>query len=199
MMQPIRKATSDDADVLINHLVRAFDDDPVANYLVRQDHGRLCRLNRFFRICLCKLSLRHNEVYTTGDRSGGALWYPPGTLDIGLVEGLLLFPDLIGVVGLRGIGRMMTVFAALDDAHPREKHYYLQIIGVDPDRQGRGLGTALMQPVLERCDREGCGAYLENSKEANTPFYNRNGFVVTGRVELGTGAPPVWPMWRDPQ
>ena len=98
-----------------------------------------------------------------------------------------------------GFRRIIKTIDATDKAHPTERHYYLQFIGVDPDHQGKGLGNALMQPVLERCDREGCGAYLENTNEANRVFYERLGFVVTGEIDLGQGAPPLWQMWRNPQ
>ena len=194
-----RKATFDDVNHLIPHLARAFENDPVVNWFVRQDDKRADGFDALFRTCLCTLSLPHGEVLTTDDCLGGALWYPPGKSKIGLIRQLFLLPAMIRVASLRGLKRMVDVLDALDKGHPTERHYYLQFIGVDPDHQGKGLGTALMQPVLERCDREGCGAYLENTKEVNLAFYERRGFAVVGEIDLGQGAPPMWPMWRDPQ
>ena len=72
-----------------------------------------------------------------------------------------------------------------------------RVLGVDPPRQGEGLGSALMQPVLELCDRERVPAYLESSKERNVDFYARHGFRVTSELRLPKG-PAMWPMWRNP-
>jgi GNAT superfamily N-acetyltransferase len=82
--------------------------------------------------------------------------------------------------------------------HPRSAHWYLAVLGTDPVHQGKGIGSALLAPVLERCDHEGIGAYLESSKNSNIPFYRRHGFEVTGEIPL-PGGPSVWPMWRDPR
>jgi ribosomal protein S18 acetylase RimI-like enzyme len=194
-----RKATFDDVDHLVSHLARAFDNDPFINWLVRQDDKRAYGFDALFRTCLCTLSLPHGEVFTTDGCLGGALWYPPGKSKIGLAQQLSLLPAMIRVASLRGLKRIIDVLNALDKAHPTERHYYLQFIGVDPDYQGKGFGTALMQPVLERCNHEGCGAYLENTNEVNLAFYEQQGFAVVGVIDLGQGAPPVWPMWRDPQ
>jgi GNAT superfamily N-acetyltransferase len=88
---------------------------------------------------------------------------------------------------------------AIEKKHPHEPHYYLMGLGVEPDLQGRGLGTKLMAPILERCDRDGIPAYLESSKEINVPLYERNGFKVTEQMTVPNGGPPIWLMWRDPQ
>ena len=50
--------------------------------------------------------------------------------------------------------RLLRFFQIADAKHPREPHWYLALLGVDPDHQGRGFGSHLMQPVLTRCDRE---------------------------------------------
>ena len=67
-----------------------------------------------------------------------------------------------------------------------------------PDRQGRGFGSHLMQPVLERCDADGTPAYLETDTERNVQLYERHGFKVTEEFPLPGGGPPVWLMWREP-
>ena len=103
-------------------------------------------------------------------------------------------PTLLRVVGLGGISKI-SVLDAMEKRHPKELHHYLAILGTDPSAQGRGIGSALMAPVLEQCDTEGLPAYLESSKESNVPFYGRFKFAVTEPFTL-RGGPTMHFMWR---
>jgi GNAT superfamily N-acetyltransferase len=73
------------------------------------------------------------------------------------------------------------------------------MLGTAPAHQGKGVGSALMQPVLRICDEEGIPAYLESSKKANLAFYRRHGFVERDPLHVPDGGPPIWPMWREPR
>ena len=82
--------------------------------------------------------------------------------------------------------------------HPREPHWYLGGIGVVPELQGRGHGSALLRQGLERCDRDGLPAYLEASNSRNRLLYERHGFKVIGEIQAAD-SPPIWPMLRSPR
>jgi ribosomal protein S18 acetylase RimI-like enzyme len=87
----------------------------------------------------------------------------------------------------------------LERRHPHHPpSYYLAAVGVEPALHGRGLGSALMEPVLAAADSEGTAAYLEASTVRSRALYERHGFTVTGEIQLPRGGPPVWPMWREP-
>jgi GNAT superfamily N-acetyltransferase len=193
----VRRATAADLAALAPMLARAFDDDPVANWAAPGEAPRAWMLERFHGARLRQL-LPHGEVWMNADGESAALWAPPGHWktsareDLGLARAmshrrLLRRAPLVGV-GLLGVERR----------HPAEPpHWYLATLGTEPARQGRGLGTAALAPVLEECDRDGIGAYLECSKERNIDYYARFGFRATGAVRLPRG-PTLWPMWRDP-
>jgi ribosomal protein S18 acetylase RimI-like enzyme len=89
--------------------------------------------------------------------------------------------------------------SAIERVHPTEAHWYLAVVGTEPAHQHQGVGSALLAPVLERCDRDFVPAYLESSREDNLAFYHRLGFEVTSPVDLPAAGPRVWPMWRDPR
>ncbi|HEX3947296.1 MAG TPA: GNAT family N-acetyltransferase [Acidimicrobiales bacterium] len=197
-MPEVRPAGPDDIGPLAAMLSRAFEDDPVADYLMPSAERRPAGLRSFFSVQMAKDLLAHGGVFTTEDRSGAALWAPPGKppLPMGraLANALPVLPYVIG----RNFLRSIRFLAHIEAIHPKEPHWYLATLGTDPPRQGQGIGSALLAPVLRRCDLDGVRAYLESSKADNVPFYRRHGFEVTGEVRLA-GGPPVWTMWREPR
>ena len=194
----IRKASGDDARPLGAALARAFADDPVMRWLLPAARARTDRLPRLFTLELLQFYLPKDEVYTTRDLSGGALWAPPGGWRTPLTNLLRAAPRLAWT--LRGnVPTAVQCVSAIERLHPTEAHWYLAVVGTEPGRRRQGIGSALLAPVLERCDRDFVPAYLESSREDNLAFYRRLGFEALGAVDLPGGGPRVWPMWRDPR
>jgi ribosomal protein S18 acetylase RimI-like enzyme len=194
----VRRATAADVPELARMLMRAFFDDPVAGWACPSDALRPSSLERFQAIRLRQL-LAHDEVWTTDDLRCAALWAPPAHWKSTLREDATLVrifnhPRLLPRMPLVGLG-----WLDLERRHPvKPPHWYLAVLGTDPDAQGRGLGSRVLGGVLEQCDRDGVGAYLESSKERNIDFYARHGFRVTRELKLLRG-PTMWAMWREPR
>jgi ribosomal protein S18 acetylase RimI-like enzyme len=93
---------------------------------------------------------------------------------------------------------LLGTFEKMAEWHPEEPHWYLPIIGVEPNAQGRGLGGALLRHAVARCDRENLIAYLESSNPRNITLYERHGFERMGEIKVGKG-PLVTPMLRQPR
>ena len=189
----LRRATSQDVQRLKRVLADAFFEDPVFGWLMPEDTTRTARLRRYFGIELRHLALARGRVWTTSELAGAALSLPPGAwrspLRVTLLEG--------SAFGIH-LPRAARLGAAMEWRHVRgvrEPHYYVRDVGVDPDMQGKGLGSALMRPTLERCDREGVPAYLEASSERSAALYERLGFQLTGELRVG-GSPPLRLMLR---
>jgi len=180
-------------------MARAFDDDPLVNFMVKQDAKRTQRIRRFMDVGLTKFTFPYGETYITEAGDGAAYWNPPNQRPHGLLTDLSMLPTMVAVSGLSGVPRTASAFSLVDKKHPKVPHYYLLAIGVDPDRQGRGVGSSLLAPMAERLDREGMPAYLESTKERNLPLYERFGFKVTEAFDIAKGGPRIWAMWRDPQ
>jgi GNAT superfamily N-acetyltransferase len=177
-------------------IARGFHDNEVWAWLLPRDRSRIRVLGRYYRVVLRRIFIPRGSAWTTEDRAGGALWLPSELWRApprdAAAEALTLMPH---VGALR---RGALVDRTFEHHHPREPHQYLAVLSVEPGRQGRGYGSALMRPGLERCDADGVGAYLETQRESNLPFYRRFGFEVTGEIEI-PGGPPIWLMWRHPR
>jgi len=188
----LRRATTQDIRRLQIVLAEAFFEDPVFGWLMPEDGKRLARLRRYFGIELRHLALARGRVWTTSDLAGAALSLPPGAwrspLHVTLMEG--------SAFGIR-ISRAARLGAAIEYRHLRQRHYYVRDIGVRPDMQGQGLGSALLRPTLARCDREGLPAYLEASSERSAALYERHGFQITRELRVAT-SPPLRLMLRPP-
>jgi ribosomal protein S18 acetylase RimI-like enzyme len=188
--------TADDVDVIATVMARAFWDDPLQVWAFPDAETRLVRLDRMFALQIRQSSVPIGESYTDESCSTGAFWMPPGkeqpdAAAIGSMEAL------VPIVG-DAITRIRAAYQAMMDAHPTVAHFYLAGLGTDPDRQGEGLGSAVMAPVLARCDADGIPAYLESTKQRNIAFYERHGFAVTGTIAPAPDGPTMWCMWRDP-
>ena len=190
----VRPALRADFPALAEVLARAFYDDPVTAWFYPDDARRMRHARRFFAIRLRQLAV-HGLIFTTSERAGAALWAPPGHWRESLRQSLMQLPML--PVLLPRIVRATRAVREIERHHPPEPHFYLSVLGTDPQQQGGGIGSALLAPVLQRCDATGMAAYLESSKESNVSFYARHGFAVRERIELPEG-PPLWLMWREP-
>lgn len=192
----VRPVRDGDVDPLAVVLARAFQDDPVTCWVYANERKRPHWSTRFFAWQLRRLMVQ-DVSWTTADGAGGAaLWALPGRWreDAGDTIKLLRL-TLAGV--LPRLPRVLRGLGQVELRHPSERHMYLAVLGVDPDRQGQGVGSQLIRPGLDLCDRERLPAYLETGKEANLAFYGRHGFQVLDRLDLPKG-PPVWFLWREP-
>jgi ribosomal protein S18 acetylase RimI-like enzyme len=195
----VRRATDDDVRALVEVLARAFDDDPVPNFLFNGDRSRRKGLRRFFTIQLRHMYMRTGEVWTTEDRSGAAIWGPPSKARPGLRDLLRVLPLLPELLPLRHMRDALRALFVVESERPTVPHWYLATLGTDPVVQGRGVGSTLLASMLERLDVEGAPAYLECSKERNVAFYSRFGFTVTKELNAVQGGPRIWLMWREPR
>jgi ribosomal protein S18 acetylase RimI-like enzyme len=194
----VRRATEADVPALTGVLGRAFTDDLLVAWAIRPNTRRGDAYRRLFDLFLRRLMLPHGEVYTTMELHGAALWTPPGKWRQSFWAQVAQLPDWLAIAGARRVGRVFGPVSDLLRRHPHCPHYYLPFLGVDPALQGRGLGAALVPPVLARCDRDGVPAYLENTNRRNLSFYGRLGFQVIAELMLAPGGPMVWLMWREP-
>ena len=188
-----------DLDGMAAALGRAFADDPLMSFIIPDPARRHRVLQPLFAMELGKTALRVREVFTTSEQAGAAVWAAPETWRLSPMAMVPLLPATTRLLGLGGLRRFFAVFSTLEKHHPSEPHWYLEGLGTDPSHQRRGVGAALMRPVLDRCDAHGVPAYLETQQAANVPYYRHHGFEVRDEVDVPKGGPHLWLMWREPR
>ncbi|MFF4246410.1 GNAT family N-acetyltransferase [Streptomyces sp. NPDC001822] len=192
----IRQADRSDRDQVVRILEEAFHDDPVSSWVFPDEDHRRAVHGRFLGV-FADITLENGRIDLLEDGTAAALWI---SVPAGAPQGADDTPALMRETADPDNERAELVGVLTGAVHPHDRaHEYLLMIGVSPQRQGEGIGRALMSGVLERCDREGVPAYLEASSERGRRLYERLGFDFTGTtVDLPEG-PSMWPMWREPR
>lgn len=174
-------------------LLLAFSTDPMARWSMPDPQVYLAHFPTIIRAF-------GGNAFDTGTAhyienfSGAALWLSPGSEP----DQDALIGTLEQVMSPSSFAEGGAVFEQMAAFHPQEPHWYLPLIGIDPSQQGKGFGSALMRHALAECDRSGTPAYLESSNPSNIRFYQKHGFVVTGKIQAGS-SPTMYPMLRSPR
>lgn len=185
-------------------LARAFDDSPLMVHCIPSDRTRPSILRSFFRAAI-RDALPFDNVFAVRDGDqvlGAAVWLPPGAYPPSTMRQLRQMSGTLklGPLAPRAIQPSLRYLRATEKVHPKATHWYLGVLGVEPEFQGKGLGGQLLQPILQRADTEGMPVYLETDKERNLAFYARYRFgLVETMYPDGPDAPEEWTMWRDPE
>lgn len=193
------RAASADIGSLAGVLARAFAGDPLFTWYGKPGEGRLARLQECFSLLLRTDSDGLSHTYTTGDLAGVAVWQPPGFDRAWRLEDLGRARAWARFTGWRHLPRAWRVAGVLARSHPDGPHFHLALLGVEPSRQGAGIGAALLQRGLTECDRAFLPASLATANAPTLPFYERCGFRVRAELRLPHAAPRAWLMTREPR
>jgi ribosomal protein S18 acetylase RimI-like enzyme len=184
-------------------LSRAFLNDPLNVYMLpdERDRRRLCPAHF---AAFVRYGLLAGHVFTTeGSLEGVAVWFPPGRVEMqpDLMDQAGI-SELSSLLGAEAFGRILGFLEYLEPLHKRDvqpPHWYLLLIGVEPQRQSAGIGSTLLRTVLAQADAEQVPCYLETTQPTNVPFYRKHGFeIVVEDVEPTSGL-RFWTFRRDPR
>jgi len=174
----------------VGALARAFHNQPFGIFYAPDPEERMRLLHEQFTR-LVRYCCAYGEPYTTlGTVEGAALWMPPSAARITPEhEHEFGFDELPAIFGQEAFSRyqpMRNCLSAIHEREMKEPHWYLPILGVEPSRQGYGIGSALLQQILDRATAERLPCYLDTLQPRNVAFYDKHGFKV-----LVEGVEPV--------
>ena len=177
-------------DSVLSCLALAFSADPVVRWVYPEPAAFLAHFPRVADL-FGGGAFDHAAAYRNDDFTAVALWLPPGVHP----DEERLIPHFEKTVAAEKLDRLFSLFDQMARYHPEGPCRHLTFIAVDPARQGKGLGAALLEEGLRQCDRDGIPAYLESTNPANLSLYRRHGFEQIGLIEA-EGAPSLFPMLR---
>lgn len=179
----MRKAEPRDKDLIVDILTRSFEANQSVNYIVKQDKKRIKRIEALmdysFEICYL-----FGDVFLSEDKKACALILYPDKKKT-LLKSILLDARLIFTcVGLSNIKKTMHREAMIKKLQPKEPMYYLWFIGVDPEYQNEGIGSKLLQEIIDDSSKKQRAIFLETSTLKNIPWYKKFDFHIYHELEL---------------
>jgi hypothetical protein len=178
------KATPSDKELIVNILTDSFSQNQSINFIIKQDKKRIERVKALmdysFEICFL-----FGEVYLSNDKKGCALILNPDKKKATLQSIYLDSKLVIKCLGLKNLFKAMRREAIIHKQHPKELMYYIWFIGVSIEHQGSGVGSNLLQDVINEGHRQKRAVYLETSTLKNIPWYQRFGFTIYQEINMG--------------
>lgn len=188
--RPFSPVSENDKERALDILVLAFSADPVERWMYPEARQYLTYFPEFLA-AFGGRAFAEKTVWSLADFSAVALWLPPGAD----ADDKAIVAVLTDSVAPAKHEDTFSVLGQMDEAHPKFPHWYLPWLGVDPARQGLGLGGELITHCLRIVDENHLPAYLETPNPRTIPFYERYGFELTGQAQAGT-CPPIALMLR---
>ena len=177
------KAEYSDKNLVVDILTKSFDTNQSVNYIVKQDAKRAQRVSALmdysFEVCYL-----FGDVFLSDDKKACVLvTYPDQkktTLKSMLLDAKLIFSS----VGLKNIKKTLARESLINKIQPKELKYYLWFIGVDPEYQNKGIGSVLLNEIIEDSEHKKRLVFLETSTLKNLPWYEKFGFQIYHELDL---------------
>ena len=197
-MSDVRPAGPEDRVLVARIAAEGFFDDPVLSWVFRDPVRRLDNLVELFGGLFDDMVPDRGTVHVL-DGACTSLWRRPDFEEVRPAsERMDDGPPPATSFTDDEIERLIVLGGIMSEGHPHERHWYLNVVSTLPSHQSRGLGSAVLVPVLDDADDNGWPCYLESSNPRNISLYLRHGFVETGQLHLPEG-PYLTQMWREPQ
>ena len=177
------KAKCSDKNLVVDILTKSFDTNQSVNYIIKQDAKRTQRVRALmdysFEVCYL-----FGDVFLSDDKKACALITYPDKKKTNLKSILLDVKLIFFAVGLKNIKKTLARETLINKVQPKELKYYLWFIGVDPEYQNEGIGTILLDELIEDSEHKKRPIYLETSTLKNLPWYQKFGFQIYHELDL---------------
>lgn len=182
-------------------LARAFQDDPLYSHMY-PDAGERARVLPLIFEWNVRYGHLFGEVQVTDEPLAGVvICLRPGETEWNakrLAEsGFYRLAEVLGADAWRRYAVDVFAYAEEQLRHAApDLYWYLETIGVEPNRQGRGVGSALLRAVHDRADAGGMATVLLTFQPRNLRFYRHYGYDIACEGTEPTSGLRFWCLWR---
>lgn len=178
------RADYKDKDLILKILAESFDDNQSVNYIIKQGKNRIERIKKLmdysFEVCF-----RFGDVFLSGNKKACALVLYPDKKKTTLKTMLLDMKLIFSCIGIENIKKALKRESRIKQLQPKDLMYYLWFIAVDPEYQNEGIGSNLMNDIIQDSANKKRPVYLETSTLKNLPWYKKFGFQKYNELDLG--------------
>jgi GNAT superfamily N-acetyltransferase len=194
----VRLAQWSDVPRMAATLSQAYPDYRWTSWALPED-GRTQRLSRWAELWGGLVPVLAGTAWVTDDVTAAAAWEAPDAGPPAADLQTVIDRDLPRVFGARQpVVLASERLGAL--GRPDEPHWWLTAVGTRPAYRRAGLGAAVLQPVLERCDADGVPAAATVYTSTVVRWLQRFGFAVTHSTRTAVDHElPIWTMVRQPR
>lgn len=163
---------------VLHLLEECFDTNKTVNWIVKQDSKRKERIRSLMEYSF-DTCVDAEQIFLTDDKNGVIICSMSEDKLPFLEEAYLTARFVLQVTGIDGITKAIKREDYIKSFHPEDYEYiYLWFIAVDKGEQHKGLGTAMINSIIDKSEQQNLPIYLETSTEANLPFYLKHGFEI---------------------
>jgi predicted GNAT family N-acyltransferase len=179
----MRQAKYEEKNFIIDILTQSFESNQSVNYIIPQDKKRKKRIRALmdysFEVCYL-----FGDVFISEDKNACALIVYPDKKKTSLKSIVLDVKLIIQCVGFKNIKKTLSREALIQKIQPKETMTYLWFIGVNLAEQNKGIGSSLLQEIIQKSLQNNRPIYLETSTNKNLPWYKKYGFKVYSEQDL---------------
>lgn len=171
-----------DKSRIIDILCESFYDNKSVNFVVKQDHKKDKRLRVLMEYSYF-IGENFGKIYLNDDKSACAILIDPSKKKTTFKSIVWDIKLLISCIGIANVSNVMKREKEIKKNHPTIDFIHLWYIGVSTNNQGKGIGTSLMNEIIQDYKKKNQPIYLETSTTKNFPFYERLGFEKVAEID----------------
>lgn len=177
-------ATLDERPVVVDILTRSFESNRSVNYVIKQDNQKIKRIQQLMEYSFNMCS-KFGDVFLSEDKKGCALILYPDKKKADFQSLIWDLKLAFSSIGISNISKALKRESEIKKRHPADPFAYLWFIGVSPVAQHSGIGSRLLEEILQHAIAQNRSVFLETSTECNLPWYKKFGFEVYDELDLG--------------